>query len=55
MTNPFLEVKVDAAIITIEINTNENKLYLKFEKPCSLLAVFYHHQKDGRRILKNGP
>jgi hypothetical protein len=57
MTNPFLKAKVDAAIKEIQVDIDKVKLCLKKpQKPRSfLLAEFYHHQKDGRTTLKNGP
>jgi hypothetical protein len=55
MTNPFLKAEVEALIETIQVNIDAIGLCLKPEIPRSLLlAAFLHHQKDVRRILKNG-
>jgi hypothetical protein len=56
MTNPFLKAEIEAAIKDIQDNINQIKPCFRITKPRSLLLVaFYHHQKDVRRTLKNGP
>src|SRR6202142_886420 len=55
MTNPFLKAEVEAAIEEIQENIDEIEGCLEEEPPRSLLLPAYlHHQKDVRRIFKNG-
>ena len=56
MTNPFLKAEVEAAIEEIQENIDEIEGCLEEEQPRSLLlAAYLHHQKNVRRIFKNGP
>jgi hypothetical protein len=55
MTNPFLKAEVEATIKDMSKNIDTLKSCLRSKKLCSLLLqALYHHQKDGRQILKNG-
>jgi hypothetical protein len=53
MTNPFLAADVEAAIQQIQDNTDEIRDCLTESR--LLTAATLHHQKDVRRIFKNGP
>jgi hypothetical protein len=55
MTNPFLSAEIDIGMEDIQAKLDALEFRLKLEKPRSLLqGAYHHHQKDVRRIFKDG-